>query len=131
MVPSNAPAGTGSGTLARRWNGSTLSNELIEAGCSSGAAGPLLADAGDGTTTENASGDTSTVSPPGNDYTIRDSRSGNYFSVVSNAQAMSTTRTLWTIAALASPTPTAIALTPASMAIADNVFTGTRLGSLL
>src|SRR5215831_3401654 len=102
-----------------RWNGSTFSNVLIAAGGSSGAAGPRLADASGGTATENASGDTSTVSPPGDDYAIRDSRTSNYFSVVSNAQAMSATRTLSTIAALASPTPTAIRLTPASVTLAQ------------
>jgi len=112
-----------------RWNGSTFSNVLITAGGSSGAAGPLLADASGGTATENASGDTSTVSPPGNGYTIRDSRTSNSFSVVSNAQAMSATQTLWTIATLASRTPTAITLTPASMTIADNVPTETPLAA--
>jgi len=119
------------GASGQQWrgNGSTFSKVLIAAGGSSGAAGPLLADASGGTATENASGDTSTVSPPGDDYTIRDSRTSNDFSVVCNAQAMSATRTLSTIAALASPTPTAITLTPASVTIADIVPTGTPLAA--
>ena len=112
-----------------RWNGSTFSNVLIAAGGSSDAAGPLLADAGDGTTTEKPSGDTCTVSPSVNDDTIRDSRSGKYCSVVSNALAMSATQTLWTIAALASPPPTGITLTPVSVTIANNVPAGTPLAA--
>jgi hypothetical protein len=124
LYPTNSASGQ-----QWHWNRSTFSNELIAAGASSGSAGPLLADAGDGTAIENASGDTCSVSPSGNGYTIRDSRTGNYFSVVSNALAISATQTLSTIATLASPPPTAITLTPASVTIADNVPTGTPLAA--
>jgi hypothetical protein len=121
---------TNSGTGQQwSWNGSTFSNVLVATSGSMGTAGPLLVDAGDGTPTETATGDTWTVSPSGNGYTIRDNRTGNYLSIVSDTLAMSGTQTVWTITAISSPSPTAITLSPASVTIADNVPAGTRLAT--
>ena len=84
------PTNSGSGQQWR-WNASTFSNVPVAAG-GSGAAGPLACRSRR-RTAENASGDAWTKSPSGNGYTIRDSPTGNYRSVVSNALAMSATRT--------------------------------------
>jgi len=112
------------------WNGSTLSNVPVKnPGQYTNVSGPFMADAGDGTVTENATGDTWTVSASGNGYTIRDKRTGHYLSIVSNALAMSATQTVWTIAAVSPPSPTAITLTPASVTTADNAPAGTLLAT--
>jgi hypothetical protein len=91
------------------------------------ASGPYMADNGDGTVTENATGDTWTVKSSGNGYTVLNNRTGRYLSIVSNALAMSSTQTVWTMAA--PPSPTAITLSPASPTIADNMPAGTVLAT--
>lgn len=57
--------------------------------------GPFMADNGDGTVTENATGDTWTILPSGTGYTVR-SQTGNYLAIVSGALAMSSTSFVWT-----------------------------------
>jgi hypothetical protein len=140
------------------WNGSTFSNVIVatnDGGKNDGTvAGPFLADAGNGTATENATGDPWTVLPSGTGYTLRDNRTGLYMSVVSNALAMSAAQTVWTIAPSsqpsspppppspspppppptpapppATPSPTAITLTPASTTVPDNAAAGTLLAT--
>jgi hypothetical protein len=125
LYPTNS--GTGQQWV---WNGSTFSNVSVSnPGQFTNVSGPLMADAGNGTVTENATGDTWTVSPSGNGYTIRDNRTGKYLSIVSNALAMSATQTVWTTPAVAPPAPTAITLTPGSVTTADNAPAGTLLAT--
>jgi hypothetical protein len=88
-----------------------------------------MADNGDGTVTENTSGDAWTVSSSGNGYTVLNNRTGRYLSGVSNVLGMSSTQTSWTISDPPSPTPTAITLSPASTTIADNAPAGTLLAT--
>jgi hypothetical protein len=88
-----------------------------------------MADNGDGTVTENATGDAWTVSSSGSGYTVRNNRTGQYLSNVSNVLAMSSTHTVWTISAVAPPSPTAITLAPASATIPDNAPAGTVIAT--
>jgi hypothetical protein len=121
---------TNSGTGQRwTWNGSLFGNVLIAGGGSMGANGPYMADNGDGTVTENATGDTWTVRSSGNGYTVLNNRTGLYLSIVSNVLAMSSTQTVWTISALSTPTPTAMLLTLASATIPDNASAGTLIAT--
>jgi hypothetical protein len=96
---------TNSGTGQQfTWIGKTLKNEMVAGGGSSGANGPYMADNGDGTVTENATGDAWTITSSGNGYTVLNNRTGRYLSIVSNALGMSSTQTVWTISAPAVPT---------------------------
>jgi hypothetical protein len=88
--------------------------------------GSYMADNGDGTVTENTSGDAWTVSNSGNGYTVLNKRTGRYLSSVSNVLGMSSTQTLWTISD-PPPIPTAITLSPSSVTIPDNAPAGTLL----
>jgi hypothetical protein len=108
------------------WNGSTFSNGRISAEPGL-AAGPYMADNGDGTVTENATGDAWTVNASGSGYTVRNKRTGQYLSVVSNAVAMSSTQTVWTMTAVPPPSPTAITLSSTNPMIADNAPAGSLL----
>jgi hypothetical protein len=110
------------------WNGSLLRNVLV-AGGGGVLTGPYMADNGDGTVTENATGDAWTVSNTGNGYTVRNNRTGQYLSNVSNVLGMSSTQTVWTISALAPPSPTAITLSPAKATIADNAPAGALIAT--
>jgi hypothetical protein len=77
---------TSSGTGQQfTWTGKTLKNEMVAGGGSSGANGPYMADNGDGTVTENATGDAWTIRSSGNGYTVLNNRTGRYLSIVSNA----------------------------------------------
>ncbi len=111
------------------WNGSLFRNVAVAGGGSSGASGPYMADNGDGTVTENATGDGWTVSSSGNGYTVRNNRTGRYLSIVSNVLAMSSTQTVWTISAPPSPSPTAITLSPVGATVPDNAPAGTLLAT--
>jgi hypothetical protein len=91
-------------------------------------AGSYMADNGDGTVTENASGDAWTVGSSGNGYTVLNKRTGRYLSSASNVLAMSSTQTLWAISAPPSPTPT-VTLSRASVTIPDNAPAGTLLAT--
>src|SRR5262249_13639724 len=62
-------------------------------------------------------------------YRVLNNRTGRYLSTVSNALAMSSTQTVWTIAAPPLPSPTAITLSPASATIPDNAPAGTLIGT--
>jgi hypothetical protein len=110
------------------WNGSLLSNVLVASG-GGVLTGPYMADNGDGTVTENATGDAWTVTNTGNGYTVRNNRTGRYLSIVSNDLAMSSLQTAWTISALPSPSPMAITLAPASATIPDNAPAGTLIAA--
>jgi hypothetical protein len=79
------------------WNGSTLQNMLVPVGGAPGAAsGPFLADAGNGTATESAAGDTFKLIPVTNGYNIQDIRTGNYFSIVNGALVLGTkSKSIW------------------------------------
>ena len=106
------------------WNGLKFANVWVSADRGL-AAGPYMADNGDGTVTENATGDTWTVNRSGNGYTVRNNRTGLYLSNVSNVLAMSAAQTVWTISAPQPPYPTAITLSPANATIPDNAPVGT------
>ena len=71
------------------WNGSTFANVSYS--------GYYMADNGDGTVTENTSGDTWTVTTVSGGYTVKDNRTGNYLTDNSGTLAMSGTATTWTI----------------------------------
>jgi hypothetical protein len=61
------------------WNGSTLQNvDIPVRGASGAASGPYLADAGNGTATEKATGDTFKLIPARGGYNIKDLTTGNY-----------------------------------------------------
>jgi hypothetical protein len=93
------------------------------------ASGPYMADHGDNTVTEIATGDAWTVRSSGNGYTVLNNRTGRYLSIASNVLAMSSTQSVWTIAAVPPPSPMAITLSPASATIADNAPAGTLLAT--
>jgi len=93
------------------------------------AGGPYMADNGNGTVTEIATGDAWTVRSSSNGYTVLNNRTGRYLSIVSNVLAMSSTQTVWTVSALSAPTPTAMLLTPASATIPDNASAGTLIAT--
>jgi hypothetical protein len=124
LYPTNS--GTGQQWV---WNGSLLGNVLVSGGGSVGATGPYMADNGDGTVTENPTGDAWTVSASGTGYTVRNKRTGRYLSVVSNALAMSSTHTVWTITVVPPASPTAITLSTPNPTIADNAPAGTLLAT--
>ncbi len=72
------------------WDGSRFLNV--------GWAGHYMADAGNGTVTENASGDTWTVTASGGGYVVHDSRTGHYLENNGNILAMGSTATVWAFA---------------------------------
>jgi hypothetical protein len=82
------------------WNGSKLSNMKIAAGGSAGATGPFLADAGNGTATEGATGDAFNLIPVSGGYNVQDARTGNYLGIANNALAFGTAqKSVWTFSA--------------------------------
>lgn len=86
--------------------------------------GPFMADNGDGTATENATGDTWTIVGSGGGYTVR-SQTGRYLAIVSGALAMSASPFVWTFtAATAQPQ---ITLNPTSVTVQDNAAAHTVL----
>ena len=93
------------------------------------AAGLYMADNGDATVTENATGDAWTVSGSGSGYTVRNDRTGRYLSIVSNVLAMASTQTVWTIPAVPPPSPTGITLSSRNPTIADNAPAGSLLAT--
>jgi hypothetical protein len=119
------------GTAAQNWvwDGTRFTNVLITGGgCV--ASGPYMADNNGATVTLNSTGDAwTTILVSGNTYKIRNNRTGLYLSVVSSAVAMSTAQTVWTISALAPPSPTAITLSPAKATIASNAPAGTLIAT--
>jgi hypothetical protein len=82
------------------WNGATFQNVGIPLGGVSGAAsGPFLAGAGDGTATENASGDTFILIKVTGGYNIQNARTANYLGIASNKLNFGTQKSVWTFAA--------------------------------
>jgi hypothetical protein len=80
-----------------KWNGSTFANN--------GWAGYYMADAGNGTVTENTSGDTWTLTASGEGYIVQDGRTGLYLENSGNVLAMGSTPTVWAFAASSTGTP--------------------------
>jgi len=78
------------------WNGSKLSNVEVAAGGSRGATGPFLADSGNGTATENSTGDTFKLIPVSGGYNVQDLRTGNYLGNASNVLVFGTAqKSVW------------------------------------
>jgi hypothetical protein len=77
------------------WDGSRLANMKILANPGQ-AAGPYLADHGDGTATENASGDQFAVIPWGTGWLIQDKTTGRYLGILGGVLAFGATQTIWT-----------------------------------
>jgi hypothetical protein len=77
------------------WDGSRLANKSIAAAPGQ-AAGPYLADHGDGTATENATGDQFAVIPWGTGWLIQDKTTGHYLGIVAGVLAFGPTQTIWT-----------------------------------
>jgi len=77
------------------WDGSRLANKSIVAARGQ-AAGPYLADHGDGTATENATGDQFAVIPWGTGWLIQDKTTGRYLGIIGGVLAFGATQTIWT-----------------------------------
>jgi hypothetical protein len=90
------PTNNGSGQQWT-WNGSTLQNMLVPVGGVPGAAsGPFLADAGNGTASESATGDTFKLTPVTSGYNIQDIRTGNYFGIANGTLVLGTkSKSVW------------------------------------
>ncbi len=71
------------------WNGSTFVNQ--------GWAGHYMADAGNGTITENSSGDSWSVTSSGGGFVVKDNRTGNYLENNGGTLAMGSAATVWVI----------------------------------
>jgi hypothetical protein len=82
------------------WDGSRLANKSIAASRGQ-AAGPYLAESnsakgGDGTATENATGDQFAVIPWATGWLIQDKTTGHYLGIVAGVLAFGATQTIWT-----------------------------------
>jgi hypothetical protein len=73
------------------WNGSTFLNN--------GWAGHYMADGGNGTVTENASGDTWSVTSSGGGFVVKNNRTGNYLENNGGTLAMGPAATVWAFSA--------------------------------
>jgi hypothetical protein len=76
------------------WDGSRLANKSIAAAPGQ-ATGPYLADHGDGTATENATGDQFAVVPWGTGWVIQDKTTGRYLGIAGGVLAFGPTQTVW------------------------------------
>jgi hypothetical protein len=123
------PTNTGTGQQWV-WDGSKLSNVLVASGGGQ-ITGAFMADANDGTVTENATGDTWTIKASGGGYTILNDRTNEYLSLVSNVLAMSATQTVWaTSAVVAGATPSDITFSPESAQIPPTSPIGTLVTTI-
>jgi hypothetical protein len=71
------------------WNGSTFVNN--------GWAAHYMADAGNGTVTENASGDAWSVTSSGSGFVVKNNRTGNYLGSNGGTLTMGSAATVWVI----------------------------------
>jgi hypothetical protein len=76
------------------WDGSRLANKSVAASRGQ-AAGPYLADHGDGTATENATGDQFAIIPWGTGWLIEDKTTGRYLGIAGGVLAFGPTQTVW------------------------------------